>query len=148
MLELLIAVMLSQGPVHVESGRISNYAPNDGSNSGNLSCGGRLTDAQVHIAYRRWWKVGCGRRVLVCAEQTARCVMATVRDGGPYGIYRGHLMNNVVATPAERKRGRPRKGWKWRGLCDTSPGLHRKLGRPDFLSKVHLFFLPRSKTKE
>jgi hypothetical protein len=146
MLTLLIAVVLAHAPVHVESGRISMYAPNDGSNSGNLACGGRLTHDQVHIAYRRWWKVGCGRKVLVCAEQTGRCVLATVQDGGPYGVYKGRLRNRRVASKMERKRGRPRKGWKWRGLCDTSPGLYRKLGRPDFLSKVHLFFLPRSKT--
>jgi len=120
------------------------YAPGDGHNRGLLACGGEFAKRQEHIAYRRWWKVGCGRKVLVCAEATKRCVHTTVRDAGPFGIYRGPLRR---AQTEGRWRvciaSRPPEGWKWRGVADLSYALWQRLGRPRFLSRVHLYFLTR-----
>jgi hypothetical protein len=128
-----------------DAGPLSMYYPGDGWNAGELACGGRFTQDQVHIAYRKWRKVGCGRRVLVCARDTSRCVMATVQDAGPFGIYTGPLKNayregrwKVFTGP-----GRPPKGWRYRAVVDLSVGLWRKLGRPRGLSHVSLLFLPR-----
>ena len=127
-----------------DSGRLSVYAPGDGHNRGLLACGGEFTKRQEHVAYRRWWKVGCGREVLVCAEATGRCALTTVRDGGPYGVYQGRLRNRRTATPAERRAGAPREGWQWRGAADLSYKLWIRLGRPPFLSGVQLFFFKRT----
>lgn len=142
----LISLVPSPGkpPVH-DSGPLSMYYPKDGWNSGELACGGRFNEHQVHIAYRRWRVVGCGRRVLVCARDTVRCELATVQDAGPFGIYTGPLKNayregrwKVFTGP-----GRPPKGWRYRAAVDLSVGLWRKLGRPRGLSHVTLTFLPR-----
>lgn len=155
---LLMQLTLGTHGIHdlkgftVDSGRLSVYHPNDGSNSGGLSCGGKLTWADNHIAYRRWWKVGCRRRVLVCTAATKRCAWSKVMDGGPYGVYRGSMKNCVkegryrVASREERRRGKPKVGWKWRsgpGGPDLSHALWKRLGRPPFLSAVTLYFPPR-----
>jgi hypothetical protein len=135
-------------PTPVETGRLSTYHPNDGSCGQEVACGGAFTWQDRHIAYRRWYKVGCGRVVLVHAVQTDLWVVATVQDGGPYGVYRGRLRRCVeegryrIASRGERRRGRPRRGWKWRGLTDLSYALWVDLGRPSFLSEVRLYFLP------
>lgn len=138
---LLVALL---GLHSYDTGRLSVYAPGDGHNRGELACGGALTRAQEHIAYRKWRKVGCGRRVVVCAEATGRCVETAVRDAGPYGVYLGSLKNARVATRIERRTGTPRERWRWRGAADLSHALWARLGRPHFLSKIHLFFLHRS----
>lgn len=137
---------LTTGPVVV--GRLSVYKPGDGSCGKTTACGRTFTRSQLHIAHRRWWKYGCGRVVLAHAVETDRWAAATVQDGGPYGVYRGPLRRCVqegryrVASRRERRRGRPRRGWKWRGLTDLSWGLWRALGRPGFLSTVQLYFFP------
>jgi hypothetical protein len=148
LLGILVAALVSLlpgGEIVRDSGPLSVYHPGDGWNAGELACGGRLTHAQVHIAYRRWWKVGCGRKVLVCARDTARCALATVQDAGPFGIYTGALKNayqdgrwKVFTGP-----GRPPTGWRYRAVVDLSIGLWRKLGEPSGLSNVQLTFLPR-----
>lgn len=148
---ILVAALVSLVPAAgksdllFDSGPLSMYYPRDGWNHGELACGGRFTEDQVHIAYRRWRKVGCGRRVVVCARATQRCVLATVQDAGPFGIYTGPLKNayregrwKVFTGP-----GRPPKGWRYRAAVDLSIGLWRKLGRPGGLSHVTLTFLPR-----
>lgn len=131
--------------VESDSGALSVYAPNDGWNSGELACGGRFRRGQEHIAYRGWRRVGCNRRVVVCADATWRCVLTTVRDAGPFGIYTGPLRN---AVPEGRWRvftgpGRPPRGWRYRAVADLSYALWRRLGRPGGLTRVRLFFLPR-----
>lgn len=145
-----LAVLQSQSVDFVDSGRLSMYAPRDGFNRGVLACSGAkpimFTHSQNHIAYRRWYKVGCGRRVLVCARVTGRCVMSKVMDAGPYGIFRGKLRH-------ARRDGRwkvwtkskPPKGWHWRAVADLSYGLWVRLGKPGGLSHIRLYFLPKTK---
>lgn len=149
-LQALLAIAaflgLELGPV--DTGRLSVYRPGDGSCGNELACGGPFTRRQRHVAYRKWWKVGCGRLVLVHAIQTNTWAAATVRDGGPYGVYRGALHRCVkegryrVASRAERRSGRLTKGWKWRGSADLSWGLWLALGRPAFLSEVRMYIMP------
>lgn len=141
-LELVIALNGSSVAFQ-DAGRVSMYHPNDGSNGGELACGGRLQWSSHHIAYRRWWRVGCGRRVIVCSVETGRCVRTHVRDGGPYGVYRGSINTRRVASKAERRSGQPRAGWKWRGVADLTWAVWKDLGRPRFLSQISLYFLKR-----
>lgn len=127
------------------SGRLSVYRPGDGWNRGELACGGIYRETQLHIAHRNWRRLGCGRRVMVCAEDTGRCVLTRVMDAGPWGIYRGPLRN---AVPDGRwkiwtRSLRPPKGWRFRAVTDLSWALWKRLGRPRGLSRVHLTFLPR-----
>jgi len=138
---LLCALFLS----HVDAGRLSIYAPNDGSNSGNLACGGTFTRDQVHIAYRNWRKVGCKTPVLVCSGAAGRCVLARVMDAGPFGIYKPPL-RYAVREGRWRvwlERSRPPAPWRYRAAADLSIGLWQKLGRPPFLSDVTLLFYKR-----
>lgn len=129
--------------VQHEVGRFSSYAPGDGFNAGELACGGQFTKDQVHIAYRRWHRRGCGSSVLVYSSQTNRMVLTTIQDAGPFGIYTGPLRH---AKRDGRWRvftgSKPPKGWKWRGLIDASYGLWVALDRPGFLSRVHIYHLP------
>jgi hypothetical protein len=121
----------------IESGALSTYHPGDGHNAGTLSCGGRFNWKQRHIAYRKWRRVGCGRRVLVIAHRTGRAAITTVRDAGPFGIIsRGRRRVYTGSTMAP-------KGWRWRGLADLSWALWVDLGRPPFLSRITLIWLPR-----
>ena len=123
-----------------DTGRLSVYKPGDGFNHGRLACGGTFTHEQNHIAYRKWHRVGCGRKVLVCAVSTGRCVLSRVMDAGPYGIYRPPLKHAVrdgrwkVWTKKE-----PPEGWKWRAVVDVSYKLWVLLGKPPFLSRVRIF---------
>lgn len=120
------------------------YKPRDGFNCGKLACGGTFTAEQNHIAYRGVWRMGCGRRVLVCSAAKNTCVLSRVMDAGPFGIYKPPLKRAV-------KEGRwkvwtkrsPPKGWQWRAVADLSYKLWTLLGRPRHLSKIHLFFSPR-----
>jgi len=126
-----------------EVGRFSHYAPGDGSNGGELACGGQFTREQVHIAYRRWYKRGCGSAVVVYSATTGKWKLTTIQDGGPYGIYKGPLKYSHRPGNWRVYTGsRPPEGWKWRGLLDASYGLWLELGRPRFLSRVHLIVLP------
>lgn len=135
-------------PVPSESGRLSFYHPGDGNCGEEVACGGPFTWKDRHIAYRHWRKVGCGRLVLIHAIETDRWSAAIVADAGPFGVYHGPLLRCVkegryrAASRAERRRGRPRGGWKWRGLTDLSHAVWVDLGRPKFLSEVRLYFLP------
>jgi len=136
----VILSLLSSG-YEMERGRLSVYRPGDGFNSGELACGGEFTEDQVHIAHRKWWRIGCGTPVLVCARRTKRCEWATVQDAGPFGIYRGKLKRAV----AEGRwkvwvKRRPPPGWRWRAVGDLSVGLWRKLGKPRALSEVTLYY--------
>lgn len=132
------------GAVRVDVGRLSVYRPGDGWNKGELACGGRYTDSQVHIAHRDWRRLGCGRKVLVCAEVTGKCVVAKVMDAGPWGIYRGPLRR---AVPEKRWRiwtnPKPPKGWRFRAVTDLSWALWKKLGKPAGLSNVKLVFFEK-----
>lgn len=144
MLAYILSSFLSMLAVHVDTGRLSVYAPGDGWNKGDLACGGRLTKEQEHIAYRGWKRVGCGRWVYVCTQATARCALAQVQDAGPFGIITGPLKG---AYP-ERWRvftgpGRPPPGWRYRAAVDLSWGLWKKLGRPRGLSPVRVMIMPR-----
>lgn len=124
--------------------RLSVYRPGDGFNRGELACGGWFTRTQVHVALRDWRRLGCGRRVLVCAEDTRRCHPATVRDAGPWGIYRGPIRNAVRdgRWRVWTKRVPPR-GWGWRAGVDLSWALWLRLGRPRGLTWVQIYVLPR-----
>ena len=144
-LRALLSLAL-QDDLLVETGRLSVYRPGDGWNAGTLSCGGKFTHRQVHIAHRRWRRIGCGTPVIVCSKQTGRCVTAPVRDAGPFGIYRGPLKGAV--RDGRWKvwvKSKPPPGWKWRGVADLSWGLWKKLGRPRFLSEVTLIYRPRKR---
>jgi len=109
------------------------YHPGDGHNAGTLACGGRFRVGQEHIAYRGWRRVGCGRRVIVCAATTRKCAVTTVRDSGPWGATDGERWE--VQVP------RLREGWRRRAVADLSRALWRRLGRPRFLSRITLVFL-------
>jgi hypothetical protein len=104
---------------------------------------------QRHIAYRGWRRKGCGRLVLIYAEQTRRWAIAPIRDAGPFGIYRGRPFP-ISKVKAEGRlsvctSAQPPPGWKWRGVVDLSKALWEDLGRPRFLTRVHLIFLPRQR---
>jgi len=133
-----------------DAGRLSFYWPGDGHNNGLLACGGRFSSDQVHIAYRGWRRVGCRRLVLVCADSSGKCALARVMDAGPFGIYKGRL-KGCAAEGRRRvwtKSLTPPAGWKWRGQADLSVALWKKLGKPRFLTKVRLYFLPRGEADE
>jgi len=86
-------------------GGLSMYHPGDGHNSGNLSCGGRLTWKSEHVAIRQWRKVGCGAKARVCVYGKARAhntaAAATERRGAVYGDVgmpggRSRVANNLL----------------------------------------------------
>ena len=125
-----------------DSGALSAYRVNDGRSGEELACGGLFTKEQSHIAYRGWKRVGCGRRVVVCTYDTARCVLTSVRDAGPFGIYRGKLKGAYNDARWSVYTG-PRlpTGWRYRAITDLSWELWKRLGRPRGLSRVRLLFL-------
>jgi hypothetical protein len=144
--QALIYLLLTS---HVDSGRLSIYAPNDGFNSGNLACGGTFTSEQVHIAYRRWRTVGCKTPVMVCSGASGRCVLAKVMDAGPFGIYKPPL-RHAVSQGRWRvwlSHRAPPQPWRYRAAADLSIGLWKKLGKPPFLSNVSLLFYQRKAVK-
>lgn len=127
---------------HSEAGRLSMYHPGDGHCGKQTACGDLFTWKSHHIAHRRWHKLGCGRKVIVCADDTDQCVETTVRDGGPYGIYRGKRRHAVKQGRWKVwTKSRPPKGWKWRAIVDLSWALWVELGKPRALSRVQLYFL-------
>ena len=137
-------VLWLAGLPYADEGRLSVYHPGDGWNRGTLACGGRFTWQQEHIAYRGWWRVGCGRKVVVCTDATRRCALSAVQDAGPFGIYRGALRHCRAQGRWKvwTKRQAPPAGWRFRGVADLSWALWIRLGRPSFLSKVRLYFVP------
>jgi hypothetical protein len=155
LLKYAVMLALQQQPVaFTDSGLLSMYHPGDGFNRGILACSKwkkpiKFTWKQNHIAYRRWWKVGCGRKVKVCAKDTGRCVMSKVMDGGPYGIIRGPLRHAV--RDGRYKvwvKSTPPKGWRWRAVADLSHALWVKLGKPRGLTPIRLYFSPRQKRRK
>lgn len=129
----LLAVVLATS---TDSGPLSVYRPGDGHNRGILACGGKFTEAQVHIAYRRWRQVGCRTWVLVHSRQTGRSVLARVMDAGPFGI-----VNGKGAWRVWTKSYKAPAGWRFRGKVDLSWGLWKRLGKPKFLSRAEMYFL-------
>lgn len=147
-----------------EAGPLSFYKPGDGYNHGELSCGGRLTNQTRHIAHRRWKQLGCNRRVLLYATVTGKWAVSHVRDAGPFGIIKKEQerqkwkskYNQRCCTQHQSLKGpghwrmwtksyQAPKGWKWRGVTDLSVALWKDLGRPPFLSQIHIWFLPALK---
>ena len=134
-MEILAILLLHM--TSVDAGKLSYYWPGDGSNAGQLSCGGSFTADMEHIAYRGWRRVGCGRLVMVCAERSFSCALSRVRDAGPFGIVRGRSWR--VHTGA-----RPPSGWRWRAAADLSLALWQRLERPPPLTHIYMVFLPES----
>jgi hypothetical protein len=114
-------------PILFLVGGLSMYHPNDGHNAGNLSCGGRFTWTQHHIAIREWRQVGCGARAQVCTPR--RCVWTSVRDSGPWG---------AVCGKRWQKQIRLQPGCRRRGVVDLSWLVWIELGSPAFLSDVQV----------
>jgi hypothetical protein len=138
MIEIVLALLLG---AHVETGLLSYYEPGPGRNE--LSCGGKYTRDQLHIAHRRWRELGCGWKVTVCAQATGRCVRTEVRDAGPWGVLHGPLRHAGREGRWMPWFGRrPPPGWRWRAAVDLSVGLWVLLGRPPGLSRVTLIFDP------
>lgn len=134
-----------------QRGRLSYYWPGDSMRTGReLACSSRrrrryYEPGSVHVALRAWSVLGCGTRVVVCAEATRRCAVAPVYDSGPWGVIRGPLRRAV-------KEGRwrvwtkrtPPKGWRFRAVVDLSRALWVRLGKPRGLSRVRVY-VPWSK---
>lgn len=148
-LRVMLAVLLQDLPV-VERGRLSVYWPNDSMRTGNVLACDRPTRRRfyrrgsVHVAHRRWRRIGCGTKVRVCADATGRCITAPVLDSGPWGIYRGKL-EGAVKEGRWRvwTRYKPPSGWRFRGVVDLSREAWRRLGKPPGLSKVTLMYRPK-----
>lgn len=136
---LLSAFLLWASATAIEHVRLSVYWPGDGHNRGELACGGRFRAEQEHIAVRRWWAVGCERPVMVCTADTGRCATTKVMDAGPYGVTDGRRWRLHTAPHA------PKSPWRYRGGVDLSLALWERLGRPRFLSKATLIWLPPDK---
>lgn len=139
-LVLALSFAVPEGMTEFARGRISFYWPGDGSTPGKvLACDTpcrprRYRRGSVHVAMRGVRRrFPCGTAVVVCSEQTGRCVPAPVLDAGPWGI--------VDAEGNRRRWGRidPPEGWRFRGVVDVSREVWRRLGRPRFLSRVRIY---------
>lgn len=115
-------------PTLILVGALSVYHPGDGHNAGTLSCGGKFTWQQSHIAIRQWRQVGCGAIARVCTPR--RCVWTTVQDSGPWGARHpdGRWEVQITLKP----------GWRRRAVVDLSHALWVRLGKPRFRSPVHI----------
>lgn len=71
-------------------------------------------------------------------------------DAGPFGIYRGRLKGCTVEGRHRvwTKSLTPPRGWKWRGKADLSRALWKRLGKPRFLTRIRLYFLPKGEAGE
>ena len=132
--------------IQIEQGPLSVYWPGDGFTGTVMACDIprqplRYERGSVHIAMRRWYKIGCGTLVTVCSTATNKCAVAPVLDGGPYGIITGPRRHAVrdgrwkVCT-----KYRPPKGWRWRAVADMSRELWRQLGSPPALSNIVILY--------
>lgn len=156
-LELVLVLLVSTAvkPLDGEVARVSVYQPPDGKEvGGERACGGRLTWDQEHVAVRAWRRRGCGRGVLVWSQETGKAVFTRVMDAGPWGIIPDSGVDVAGRKRVDGKWSkpiwrcytrslRPPPGWKWRGGVDLSYRLWVRLGRPRFLSRVVLLYLPR-----
>lgn len=139
-LSIITQCICLMGIAHCEAGPLSYYAPGDGQNQGTLACGGKFTNQQHHIAYRRVHKVGCYSKVIAVSPSTSRAVLTQVADAGPFGIIDSEGRRKVhVGTKAP-------KGWKFRAVADLSYALWVDLGKPDLLAPIWLIFLEEPKT--
>ena len=129
--------LLLNNAQRVEHVRVSAYAPGDGYNAGNLACGGKFTDKQLHVAHRRWRQLGCHSKIVVYSADTGRFAATYVMDAGPFGI-----TNKAGDWKVWTKSYTAPKGWWFRGGVDFSIALWKLLGRPRFLSKGILFVVP------
>lgn len=111
-------------PILFLVGGLSMYHPGDGHNAGNLSCGGRFTWTDHHIAIRQW-RGKCGARAQVCVGN--RCVWTVVRDSGPWGAVCGNRWQMQI---------RLQPGCRRRGVVDLSWAVWVDLGRPAFLTNA------------
>lgn len=136
LLQLVFWAALTGEAVHVEEGKASMYHPGDGHCGKRTSCDKPFTWKSDHIAIRRWRKWGCGRRVVVCVIKTGLCALTKVGDSGPWGITNGKQWKVWTKLKVP-------KGWWRRGHYDLSPALWRRLGKPKFLSRLRVYFLPR-----
>jgi hypothetical protein len=130
---------LPPGLTEVARGRLSVYWPGDGLATGSvLACDTprrprRYRRGSVHVAMRGIRRgIPCGTVVVVCSGETGRCVPAPVLDAGPWGIVRGRRWR-VWTNP------RPPPGWRFRSVVDVSREVWRRLGKPDFLSRVRIY---------
>lgn len=130
----------------VRTGPLSYYHPGDGNCGKTTACGKRFTFAQEHIALRDWYRLGCGRKVYVCAHATRRCATTRVGDGGPYVVYPQALSYRQALKRRRFKvwvKTRPPRGWRFREVADLSHGLWLKLGKPRYRSNITIVVLPR-----
>ena len=143
---LTIAIeLLGSDELVMKRGRLSMYYPGDGYTGRVMACDTPkkrriYREGSVHIALRKWWKIGCGKKVVVCSEITRKCATAPVLDAGPFGIYRGELRG------AKREgrwkvwtKSKPPEGWQWRAVADLSRALWKKLGKPPGLSMIRIY---------
>jgi hypothetical protein len=135
-MDLVLLLLITAQSPSVERVRLSTYAPGDGYNAGQLACGGIFNDRQLHIAHRRWRKLGCKRAVVVYSRATGRVAAARVMDAGPFGI-----TDDKGKWRVWTRSYVPPKGWRFRGGVDLSIALWKRLGRPQFLSRARLFFV-------
>lgn len=137
----LFLVLLQGSAVHTETGLSSMYHPGDGHCGSMTSCGRPFTWASDHIAHRRWHKWGCGRRIIVCVIRTGRCALTKIGDSGPWGITNGKQWKvwTKLRVPV---------GWRRRGHYDLAHALWARLGKPKFLSRLRVYFLPRTRTTQ
>jgi hypothetical protein len=139
-LVLLPVLALPPGLEQVARGGISFYWPGDSCQTGRVlacdtPCRRRLyRDRSIHVAMRGVRRrFPCGTAVVVCSEQTGRCVTAPVLDAGPWGIIDG------AGKRMKWRKLEPPTGWRFRGIVDVSREVWKRLGRPSFLSRVRIY---------
>lgn len=137
---ILFLVTLPPGLVEIESGPLSYYYPGDSCRTGKvLACDTpcrprRYRKGSVHVAIRgARRKYGCATAVVVCSDETGRCVAAPVLDAGPWGIVKDGVRR------VWRKSTTPPSGWKFRAVIDLSLEVWKRLGRPKPFSRVRIY---------
>lgn len=72
-------------PPPMRRGVMSWYGDAPGEAGGPIACGtGKLNARALAVAMRRDSGVKCGQRIVLCADDTGRCVWVRVLDRGPY----------------------------------------------------------------
>lgn len=145
----VLRLLMATGSADVVTGGVSVYWPGDAARTGNVMACDRprlrrvYRRGSIHLAMRSVWRIGCGRKVLVCARATGRCARAPVLDAGPWGVITGSRRR----ARAEGRykvwvKQRPPEGWRFRGVADLSRALWTRLGKPRFMTRVTIF-IPR-----